>query len=96
MKNPDEMKILRQMLVKADVFIQNLMPGALERLGVSMKNLRKENPTIITCDISGYGATGPFAQMKAYDFLKNPREVCFFHRKHLPRTIVFFGQDSAP
>lgn len=69
LKNPDEMKILRQMLVKADVFIQNLMPGALERLGVSMANLRKENPTIITCDISGYGATGPFAQMKAYDFL---------------------------
>ena len=69
LKNPDEMKIFRQMLVKADVFIQNLMPGALERLGVSMTNLRKENPTIITCDISGYGATGPFAQMKAYDFL---------------------------
>ena len=69
LKNPDEMKIFKQMLAKADVFIQNLMPGALERLGVSMTNLRKENPTIITCDISGYGASGPFAQMKAYDFL---------------------------
>ena len=69
LKNPDDMKILKQMLATADVFIQNLMPGALERLGVSMANLRKENPAIITCDISGYGATGPFAQMKAYDFL---------------------------
>ena len=69
LKNPDEMKILKQMLAKADVFIQNLMPGALERLGVSMANLRKENPALITCDISGYGASGPFAQMKAYDFL---------------------------
>ena len=69
LKNPDEMKIFKQMLAKADVFIQNLMPGALERLGVSMANLRTANPALITCDISGYGATGPFAQMKAYDFL---------------------------
>ncbi len=69
LKNPDDMKILKQMLATADVFIQNLMPGALERLGVSMANLRTENPALITCDISGYGASGPFAQMKAYDFL---------------------------
>ena len=69
LKNPDEMKILKQLLASADVFIQNLMPGALERLGVSMANLRTENPALITCDISGYGASGPFAQMKAYDFL---------------------------
>jgi crotonobetainyl-CoA:carnitine CoA-transferase CaiB-like acyl-CoA transferase len=69
LKNSDDMKILKQMLAKADVFIQNLMPGALERLGVSMANLRTENPALITCDISGYGASGPFAQMKAYDFL---------------------------
>ena len=69
LKNPDDMKILKQMLATADVFIQNLMPGALERLGVSMANLRTENPALITCDISGYGGTGPFAQMKAYDFL---------------------------
>lgn len=69
LKNSDDMKILKQMLATADVFIQNLMPGALERLGVSMANLRRENPALITCDISGYGASGPFAQMKAYDFL---------------------------
>ena len=69
LKNSDDMRILKHMLATADVFIQNLMPGALERLGVSMANLRKENPALITCDISGYGASGPFAQMKAYDFL---------------------------
>ena len=69
LKNSDDMKILKQMLATADVFIQNLMPGALERLGVSMANLRTKNPALITCDISGYGASGPFAQMKAYDFL---------------------------
>ena len=69
LKQPDDLQIFKQMLSKADVFIQNLMPGALDRLGVSMADLRKDDPRLITCDISGYGASGPFAQMKAYDFL---------------------------
>ena len=69
LKQPDDLQIFKQMLSKADVFIQNLMPGALDRLGVSMADLRQDAPRLITCDISGYGASGPFAQMKAYDFL---------------------------
>ena len=69
LKQSDDLKIFKQMLSKADVFIQNLMPGALDRLGVSMADLRQDDPRLITCDISGYGASGPFAQMKAYDFL---------------------------
>lgn len=69
LKQPADLKIFKTMLTKADVFIQNLMPGALERLGVSMAALRAADPRLITCDISGYGASGPFAQMKAYDFL---------------------------
>ena len=69
LKQSDDLKIFKQMLSKADVFIQNLMPGALDRLGVSMADLRQADPRLITCDISGYGASGPFAQMKAYDFL---------------------------
>jgi crotonobetainyl-CoA:carnitine CoA-transferase CaiB-like acyl-CoA transferase len=69
LKQPDDLQIFKQMLSKADVFIQNLMPGALDRLGVSMADLRQSDPRLITCDISGYGASGPFAQMKAYDFL---------------------------
>ena len=69
LKQLDDLQIFKQMLSKADVFIQNLMPGALERLGVSMLDLRVEDPGLITCDISGYGAAGPFAKMKAYDFL---------------------------
>jgi crotonobetainyl-CoA:carnitine CoA-transferase CaiB-like acyl-CoA transferase len=69
LKQPDDLQIFKQMLSKADVFIQNLMPGALDRLGVSMADLRQADPQLITCDISGYGASGPFAQMKAYDFL---------------------------
>ncbi|XDZ64297.1 CaiB/BaiF CoA transferase family protein [Alphaproteobacteria bacterium LSUCC0396] len=69
LKQPADVKIFKTMLTKADVFIQNLMPGALDRLGVSMAALRAADPRLITCDISGYGASGPFAQMKAYDFL---------------------------
>ena len=69
LKQPDDLQIFKQMLSKADVFIQNLMPGALDRLGVLMTDLRQADPRLITCDISGYGASGPFAQMKAYDFL---------------------------
>ena len=69
LKQPNDLQIFKQMLSKADVFIQNLMPGALDRLGVSMTDLRQADPRLITCDISGYGASGPFAQMKAYDFL---------------------------
>jgi len=69
LKQPADLKIFKTMLTKADVFIQNLMPGALDRLGVSMAALRVADPRLITCDISGYGASGPFAQMKAYDFL---------------------------
>ena len=69
LKQPDDLQIFKQMLSKADVFIQNLMPGALDRLGVSMADLRQADPRLITCDISGYGASGPFAPMKAYDFL---------------------------
>lgn len=69
LKQPDDLQIFKQMLSKADVFIQNLMPGALDRLGVSIADLRQADLRLITCDISGYGASGPFAQMKAYDFL---------------------------
>lgn len=69
LKQSDDLQIFKNILSKADVFIQNLMPGALERLGVTMGELRAADPRLITCDISGYGATGPFSQMKAYDFL---------------------------
>ncbi len=69
LKTPADLAIFKNMLASADVFIQNLMPGALGRLGVSMAALRQADPRLITCDISGYGASGPFAQMKAYDFL---------------------------
>lgn len=69
LKEAEDLQILKNMISKADIFIQNLMPGALERLGISTADLRAADPRLITCDISGYGSDGPFQQMKAYDFL---------------------------
>ena len=69
LKSQDDQGLLAAMLAKADVFIQNLMPGALDRLGFSMASLRRQYPRLITCSISGYGSDGPLSSMKAYDFL---------------------------
>jgi len=69
LKQPDDLALVKRMLAQADVFIQNLAPGAAGRLGLGHDVLRKAHPRLITCDISGYGETGPYAQMKAYDLL---------------------------
>ncbi|HTN10772.1 MAG TPA: CaiB/BaiF CoA-transferase family protein [Acetobacteraceae bacterium] len=68
-KNPDDLALLLRIAVKADVFIQNLAPGAAARAGLGSDELRAANPRLITVDISGYGDTGPYASMKAYDLL---------------------------
>ena len=60
---------LRALVSIADVFIQNLAPGAAARLGFDAKALRAEFPKLVTCDISGYGESGPLRQLKAYDLL---------------------------
>ena len=61
--------LLHRILAKADVFIQNLAPGAAARAGLGSAELREAYPRLITCDISGYGEEGPYRDMKAYDFL---------------------------
>jgi formyl-CoA transferase len=61
--------LLASMLSGADVFVQNLKPGAIARLGFGIERLRRDHPRLITCSISGYGETGPYAQRKAYDLL---------------------------
>ena len=61
--------ILRRLLADADVFIQNLAPGVAARLGFDADALRAEHPRLIVCGISGYGATGPYRDKKAYDLL---------------------------
>lgn len=65
----DDKALLEAMLAKADVFVQNLKPGALTKLGFAIARLRKDYPKLICCSISGYGETGPYAQRKAYDLL---------------------------
>ena len=62
-------RILRLLLERADVLVQNLAPGAAERLGLSFESLRATLPGLIVCDISGYGADGPYRDKKAYDLL---------------------------
>jgi crotonobetainyl-CoA:carnitine CoA-transferase CaiB-like acyl-CoA transferase len=57
------------MISSADVFIQNLAPGAIARLGLDLAELRKEFPALITCSLSGYGEAGPASKQKAYDLL---------------------------
>lgn len=68
-KDPDDADVLQSMLTEADVFIQNLAPGAAARAGFDSDKLRRENSRLITVDITGYGDSGPYRDMKAYDLL---------------------------
>jgi len=65
----DDKALLEAMLARADVFVQNLKPGAVARLGFGFERLRRDYPRLIACSVSGYGETGPYAQRKAYDLL---------------------------
>ena len=68
-KAPADQALLKALLAKADVFIQNLAPGAMARAGFGSGALRDQHPRLITVDISGYGEDGEYATMKAYDLL---------------------------
>ena len=68
-KDPADAALLHRMLAQADVFIQNLAPGAAARSGFGSEALRARYPRLITVDISGYGDEGEYADMKAYDLL---------------------------
>ncbi len=61
--------ILTRLLERADVFVQNVAPGAAERLGTRAADLRARHPRLIVCEISGFGSSGPYANRKAYDLL---------------------------
>ena len=69
LKEAGDLALLQRMIAKADVLIQNLAPGATERLGVGSEAMRQQHPRLITCDISGYGDDGRFFGLKAYDLL---------------------------
>jgi itaconate CoA-transferase len=69
LKHPQARLIVHQLLEGADVFIQNLAPGAAERLGLGPEVLVQRYPRLIVCGISGYGTSGPYRDKKAYDLL---------------------------
>ena len=69
LKDPGAVEVLRRIIGGADVFVQNLAPGAVERLGLGPAALRTANPRLVTCSISGYGAGGAAGRRKAYDLL---------------------------
>lgn len=68
-KSDDGKRVLDALLPRADVFVQNLAPGAAARLGLDATTLLKRFPRLIACDVSGYGSGGPYSRKKAYDLL---------------------------
>ena len=69
LKSADDLAVLNNIVAEADVFIQNLAPGAAVRLGLGAEALTKAHPRLIYCTISGYGEQGPYRDQKAYDML---------------------------
>ncbi|MBW8825695.1 MAG: CoA transferase [Acidobacteria bacterium] len=68
-KDPAAREVVLRLIDRADVFVQNLSPGAAARLGLDAGSLRARNPRLVVCDISGYGPDGPYADKRAYDLL---------------------------
>jgi crotonobetainyl-CoA:carnitine CoA-transferase CaiB-like acyl-CoA transferase len=66
-KNPGEMKRFYELVASTDLFVENYRPGVPKRLGMGYEELRKHNPRLVYCSISGYGQTGPYAQKGAFD-----------------------------
>jgi itaconate CoA-transferase len=69
LKHPEAAGVLAGLLDRADVFVQNLAPGAAARLGLDPATVRATRPRLVTCEVSGYGHGGPYAERKAYDLL---------------------------
>lgn len=69
LKNADDLAAAKKIIQSADVLVQNLVPGATGRLGLTYEDLRSVNPRLVVCDISGYGSYGPYRDKKAYDLL---------------------------
>jgi crotonobetainyl-CoA:carnitine CoA-transferase CaiB-like acyl-CoA transferase len=69
LKHAEAIDILQRLLARSDVFIHNLAPGAMSRLGFASADVRRAHPRLIVCEVSGYGASGPYRDKKAYDLL---------------------------
>ncbi len=68
-KKPEDNALLARLIARADVLIQNLMPGGMARAGFDFEDLRRRYPRLVICSISGYGESGPYRDMKSYDML---------------------------
>jgi crotonobetainyl-CoA:carnitine CoA-transferase CaiB-like acyl-CoA transferase len=69
LKQPEALRVLEDLVARADVLVQNLAPGAAERMGLGYERLHAAHPRLVVCDISGYGNDGPYRDKKAYDLL---------------------------
>ncbi|RPH59733.1 MAG: CoA transferase, partial [Acidobacteria bacterium] len=69
LKRPEAALVLERLLARADVFVQNLAPGATTRLGLGAEALRVRYPRLVVCNVTGYGSSGPYATKKAYDLI---------------------------
>jgi itaconate CoA-transferase len=69
LKHPEALDVLQRLVSHADVYLHNLAPGAMSRLGLGSAALRQQHPRLVICEISGYGASGPYRDKKAYDLL---------------------------
>ena len=69
LKDSEDLHLLEQMIAKADIFIQNLKPGSIDKLGLSQAVLRQRHPRLIACEITGFGHDGVFSHLKAYDLI---------------------------
>jgi len=69
LRRPEDRTLFEALVAKADVFVQNLRPGAIDRMGYPVDSLCAKHPKLVACSISGYGETGPMAERKAYDLL---------------------------
>ena len=69
LKRPEALDVLQRLVSRADVFLHNLAPGAMGRLGLGSAVVRQQHPRLVICEISGYGGSGPYRDKKAYDLL---------------------------
>ncbi len=69
LREKDDVDLLKRMISKADVFIENLKPGTLQKFAINLDDLCAQHPALIACSISGFGEEGPYSQLKAYDLI---------------------------
>ena len=94
LKVSEDLRLVEAMVAEADVFIQNLAPGAAARLGLGAETLTTQYPRLIYCSVSGYGEEGPYRDHKAYDLLIQGKAACWrstARRRKVPASAYRFA-----